>query len=115
MFAAGRGNEHARAELGVLLQAAVDLQEGAARAVADGVDGDEAVAAVLVARYATQDLLAAAVDAATELLGGMAFVGSPDVAYMASAVRALAFHPPSRASLATELTEYFEGKPLRLS
>ncbi|MDG9703211.1 acyl-CoA/acyl-ACP dehydrogenase [Streptomyces sp. DH37] len=115
VFAAGRGNEHARAELGVLLQAAVDLQEGAARAVADGMDGDEAVAAVLVARYATQDLLAAAVDAATELLGGMAFVGSPDVAYMASAVRALAFHPPSRASLATELTEYFEGKPLRLS
>ncbi|GAA2952870.1 MULTISPECIES: acyl-CoA dehydrogenase family protein [Streptomycetaceae] len=110
-----RGSVSDRAALSVRLQAAVDLQEGAARAIADGVDGDEAVASVLVARYATQDLLAAAVDAATEMLGGMAFVGSPDVAYLASAVRALAFHPPSRGSLATELVDYFEGGPLHLS
>lgn len=115
VFAAGRGTGGDRAALGVKLQAAVDLQEGAARAIDSGTTGDEVVAAVLVARYATQDLLAAAVDSATELLGGMAFVRSPDVAYLASAVRALAFHPPSRASLATELVEYFEGNPLRLS
>ncbi|MEU1850941.1 acyl-CoA dehydrogenase family protein [Streptomyces sp. NPDC019990] len=112
---AKRGSESDRAALAVRLQAAIDLQEGAARAVADGVEGDEAVALVLVARYATQDLLAAAVDAATEMLGGMAFVGSPDIAYLASVVRALAFHPPSRGSLATELVEYFEGNALRLS
>ena len=112
---ARRGSESDRAALAVRLQAAVDLQEGAARAIADGVEGDEAVGSVLVARYATQDLLAAAVDAATEMLGGMAFVGSPDVAYLASAVRALAFHPPSRGSLATQLVDYFEGNPLHLS
>ncbi|MFJ3644396.1 acyl-CoA dehydrogenase family protein [Streptomyces sp. NPDC090108] len=112
---AGRGSVSDRAALGVRLQAAVDLQEGAARAVADGVGGDEAVASVLVARYASQDLLAGAVDAATEMLGGMSFVGSPDVAYLASAVRALAFHPPSRGSLAAQLVAYFEGNPLHLS
>jgi len=112
---AGRGSESDRASLAVRVQAAVDLQEGAARAIEDGVEGDEAVAAVLVARYATQDLLADATDVATELLGGMAFVSSPDVAYLAAAVRALAFHPPSRTSLSTELVEYFEGKSLRLS
>ncbi|KIQ62758.1 oxidoreductase [Kitasatospora griseola] len=110
-----RGSESDRAALSVRLQAAIDLQEGAARAIAAGVQGDEAVALVLVARYATQDLLAATVDAATEMLGGMAFIGSPDVAYLASVIRALAFHPPSRGSLATELVEYFEGNALRLS
>jgi hypothetical protein len=30
-------------------------------------------------------------------------------------VRALAFHPPSRASVAAELADYFAGSPLRLS
>lgn len=112
---AGRGTPEARAALAVRLQAAVDLVEGAARAIQDGMTGDEAVSTVLVARYAAQDLLSAAVDGATELLGGMAFIRSADVAYLASAVRALAFHPPSRTSVAPALGEYFEGKPLRLS
>lgn len=70
---------------------------------------------MLTARYATQDLLSQTVDQAVEMLGGMAYIRSGEVAYLASAVRALAFHPPSRASVAAELAEYFAGGPLRLS
>ncbi|MDH2428338.1 acyl-CoA/acyl-ACP dehydrogenase [Sphaerisporangium sp. TRM90804] len=111
----GRGTPGDRASLAIGLAAAVDLVEGAARAIEGGLTGDEAVAAVLVARYAAQDLLARTVDAAVETLGGMAFIRSADVAYLASAVRALAFHPPSRGSVAAELAGYFAGEPLRLS
>jgi alkylation response protein AidB-like acyl-CoA dehydrogenase len=103
---AGRGSESERNALVVRLEAAVALAEGAARALAAGVAGDEAVSAVLVARYACQDLLTATADAAVELLGGMAFISSGDGAYLASAIRALAFHPPSRAGAAADLNCY---------
>ncbi|WP_331742009.1 acyl-CoA/acyl-ACP dehydrogenase (plasmid) [Streptomyces sp. NBC_00726] len=115
VITAGRGSAADRAALGTRLDAAVGLVEGAARALEDGVDGDEAVAAVLTARYASQDLLAATVDQAVEILGGMSYIRSAEVSYLASAVRALAFHPPSRASVAAEMADYFAGGPLRLS
>ncbi|WP_026211820.1 acyl-CoA dehydrogenase family protein [Longispora albida] len=114
VFEAGRGDAQSRAALATKLDAAIALLEGTARAVEAGLSGDEAVASVLVARYAGQDLLAATVDLAAEMLGGIAFIKSFDVAYLASAVRALAFHPPSRASVATQLDEYFQGQQLRL-
>ncbi|MEU8431927.1 acyl-CoA dehydrogenase family protein [Streptomyces sp. NPDC029216] len=115
VLAGGRGSAPERAQLAVRMDAAVSLVEGAARSLEDGTEGDEAVAAVLTARYATQDLLSQTVDQAVEMLGGMAYIRSGDVAYLASAVRALAFHPPSRASVAAELAGWFAGGPLRLS
>ena len=51
---------------------------------------------------------------AAELLGGMAFVSSPDVACLLASTRALAFHQPSRLSAAAALDAYLEGQPLRL-
>jgi alkylation response protein AidB-like acyl-CoA dehydrogenase len=115
VLATGRGTPGDRAVLGTRLAAAIDLVEGAARAVEDGLTGDEAVATTLIARYTVQDLLSSVVDTAAELLGGMGFIRSFDVAYLASTVRALAFHPPSRGSVAIAFVEYLEGKPLRLS
>jgi len=115
VLASGRGSAADRAALAIRLDAAVHLVDGAARAIRDGVAGDEAVAMVLTARYASQDLLTGAVATAVEMLGGMAFIQSPDVAYLASAVHALAFHPPSRASVAAQLADYFAGGPLQLS
>ncbi|MBV9162461.1 MAG: acyl-CoA/acyl-ACP dehydrogenase [Pseudonocardiales bacterium] len=115
VLAMGRGTSGDRAVLGTRLAAAIDLVEGAARAIQDGLAGDEAVAITLIARYTVQDLLSSIVDTAAELLGGMGFIRSFDVAYLASTVRALAFHPPSRGSVASALVEYLEGKPLRLS
>jgi alkylation response protein AidB-like acyl-CoA dehydrogenase len=115
VLAAGRGGPTDRLALSLRLEAAVDLVEGAARAVEAGLAGDDAVAKVLVARYAAQDLLAAAVSGAVELLGGIAFLREYDIAYLASTIGALAFHPPSRGSTAPALDDYFKGEPLRLS
>jgi alkylation response protein AidB-like acyl-CoA dehydrogenase len=113
--AAGRGTVTDRAALGIALESAVALIEGAARLVDSGATGDEAVAAVLVARYAAQDLLTTAAQRAMELLGGIGWIKDPDIGYLASAVRPLAFHPPSRASAAQALVDYFDGAPLHLS
>lgn len=110
-----RATPAARAALATRLEAANGLVEGTAKAIDDGLAGDDSVAAVLVTRYATQDLLARVVDDAAEILGGLAFMRSFDIAYLSSAVRALAFHPPSRASVAEQLDEYFVGQPLRLT
>lgn len=110
-----RGSVTDRAAVSTALDAAVNLVEGTARAVQDGVHGDDAVAAVLVARYTAQDLLAEVTDKTVELLGGMAYISSPDVAYLAATVRALAFHPPSRSSVAEALVDYAAGQPLRMS
>ncbi|WP_117208748.1 acyl-CoA dehydrogenase family protein [Allorhizocola rhizosphaerae] len=110
-----RGTPASRAALGVRLEAAVNLVDGTAKAIDDGLSGDESVAAVLTARYATQDLLASLMDDTVEMLGGLAFMRSFDISYLSSAVRALAFHPPSRVSVAEQLAEYYEGHPLRLT
>ncbi|WP_323379374.1 acyl-CoA dehydrogenase family protein, partial [Streptomyces durbertensis] len=110
-----RGSVTDRAALAVRSEAAYALLEGAARAVRDGLSGDEAVSAVLVARFAAQEAMARAADQALELLGGMDFIHSSDHARLARSVRPLAFHPPSRAAAAEPLLAYFGGEPLQLS
>jgi alkylation response protein AidB-like acyl-CoA dehydrogenase len=114
-LAQGRGSVTDRAQAAIQLESAVALVEGAARAIGDGLTGDAAVSAVLVARYAAQQALREAADLAAELLGGIAFIRSPDIGYLIAAVRALAYHPPSRTAMAEALVDYFTGRPLRLT
>lgn len=114
-LANGRGSVTDRAQAAIQLESAVALVEGAARAIADGLTGDAAVSTVLVARYAAQQALRDAADLAAELLGGIAFIRSPDIGYLVAAVRPLAFHPPSRTAMAEALVDYFTGQPLRLT
>lgn len=111
----GRGTITDRAFAVTQVEAANGLIEGAARAVDDGVTGDEAVSMVLVARYAAQQSLTVASDMAAELLGGIAFMRSPEIGYLLAAVRPLAYHPPSRTATAQPLVDYFSGQPLVLS
>ncbi|WP_025617014.1 acyl-CoA dehydrogenase family protein [Salinispora cortesiana] len=115
VLASGKGAVMERAAVVIGLEAAIAGVEGVARAVLDGINGDEAVAAVLVARYAAQEAIGRAVDLAVEMLGGLAFIRSSDIAYLASAARPLVFHPPSRTSAAEALLDYFAGRPLVLS
>ncbi|PNE34660.1 oxidoreductase [Streptomyces eurocidicus] len=115
VMAGERGTEDERAGLAVRLEAAIAVLEGAARAVREGLSGEAAVAAVLVARYTVQDALPVVAAQALELLGGLDFVRGPDHARMAGAVRALAFHPPARAGAARPLLRYFGGGPLELA
>lgn len=114
-LAKGRGSVTDRAQAAIQLESAVALVEGAARAIGDGLTGDAAVSTVLVARYAAQQALREAADMAAELLGGIAFIRSPDIGYLIAAVRALAYHPPSRTSMAEALVDYLTGRPLRLT
>jgi isobutylamine N-monooxygenase len=114
-LAGGRGSVTDRVQAAIELESAVALVEGVARAIDDGLTGDGAISAVLVARYSAQRALRAAADMASELLGGIAFMRSPDIGYLVAAVRPLAYHPPSRTSMAQALIDYFAGQPLRLS
>jgi alkylation response protein AidB-like acyl-CoA dehydrogenase len=114
-LAKGRGSVTDRAQAAIQLESAVALVESVARAIGDGLTGDAAVSAVLVARYAAQQALREAADLAAELLGGIAFIRSPDIGYLIAAVRALAYHPPSRTAMAEALVDYFTGRPLRLT
>ena len=50
----------------------------------------------LMARYAAQDAIARTTRTCLAALGGMAFIGSPEGSYLASAAAGLTFHPPSR-------------------
>ncbi|WP_030807197.1 acyl-CoA dehydrogenase family protein [Streptomyces sp. NRRL S-337] len=109
-----RGSITDRAAVGILLESAVGLTEGTARAVRDGVAGEDAVAAALTARFAIQKALGAISEQAVELLGGIAFIKSPEVAYLSSALHPLAFHPPGRTSSSPHLVEYFNGGPLQI-
>lgn len=110
-----RGSVADRANLVIQIESAFGLLDGVARSVDDGESGDESVAAVLVARFAIQETLVRVANLAVELLGGIAFISDPTITYLASAVRPLAFHPPSRTSVAQALVDHALGAPLLLS
>ncbi|MEW1599505.1 acyl-CoA dehydrogenase family protein [Streptomyces sp. NPDC093808] len=76
--------------------------------------GQETLTQALICRYAAQDAISRVLATAVEALGGMAFISSGDIAYLNSACRALAFHPPSRARMAGPLVDALAGEPLRI-
>ncbi|HEY3871043.1 MAG TPA: acyl-CoA dehydrogenase family protein [Actinocrinis sp.] len=110
----GRGSLTDRAAMAIEVEAAVALAEGAALALRDGLEGEDSVAAALTARFAIQKLLIDAAGQAVELLGGIAFIKSAEIAYLSSALHALAFHPPGRGSSSPHLVEYYRGGPLQI-
>lgn len=69
---------------------------------------------ILLTRYATQDALDTASAKAVEGLGGLRFVTDPEVAYLLSASKALAFHPPSRTAMQDNLARWLRGEDLVL-
>ena len=108
-----RGNAELAA-VGVRLETATLLLEGVARMMADGNTDNGSLASALIARYGAQDAITDAVRISVEALGGMSFIGSPEVAYFAAACHCLGFHPPGRSSSADGLAAYFGGDVLRL-
>ena len=89
--------------------------EGIARAMLTGERGEAILVQSLLVRFAVQQAIERASARAAELLGGMAFIKSPDVSYMYAAGRALAFHPPSRLSVAPAVDGYLNGKPMQVA
>ncbi|MFD1080315.1 acyl-CoA dehydrogenase family protein [Micromonospora andamanensis] len=101
-----------QAQVASTIRAATLLVEGTA--TRPGAIGEDRLADVLVCRYAVQDAITRVLDLTIEALGGMAFISSGEVAYLAGACRALAFHPPGRHRMASSLRDYFTGGPLRV-
>jgi alkylation response protein AidB-like acyl-CoA dehydrogenase len=112
VLAGGRGDAAERTQLAVEIEGAMAALEGVARAMQTGDRGEAILVQSLFVRFSVQQAIERASARAAELLGGMAFIGSPDVAYLLSASRALAFHPPSRFSVAPALDGYLMGKPM---
>jgi len=115
VIAQGRGNSLERAQLAIELEGAMAALEGVARAMETGDRGEGILVQALFTRFFVQQAIERATARAVELLGGMAFIGSPDVAYLLAASRALAFHPPSRLNVAPALDDYLQGKPMQVA
>jgi alkylation response protein AidB-like acyl-CoA dehydrogenase len=104
-----------RLNLVVELESAMAALEAVAGQIPSGQRGEELLAQCLYARYAAQDAIARAVPKAIELLGGMEFIRSDDVGYLAAAVNGLSFHPPARTKMAGPLTAFLAGAPLAIA
>jgi alkylation response protein AidB-like acyl-CoA dehydrogenase len=107
-----KGSVTDRAALAVRIESAAALTEGLARRITDGETDNDTLAAALVTRFAVQDAITATVGQAVEMLGGMAYISSSDVAYLAAASHCIAFHPPSRSNAAGGLLDYYQGYPM---
>ncbi|MBQ0826567.1 acyl-CoA/acyl-ACP dehydrogenase [Streptomyces sp. RG38] len=113
LLSAPKAGTAARAEAATVLHGAVLALDGLARTA--GTPDENVLADALVCRYAAQRAIDQVADLCVEALGGMAFISSGDVAYLNSACRALAFHPPSRNRMAGALADHFTGHPLHIS
>jgi len=114
-LAAGRGEAGERTQLAVEIEGAMSSLEGVARQMMTGERSEYILVQSLLVRFAVQQAVERASARATELLGGMAFIKAPDVGYLYAAARALAFHPPSRTSVAPAIDGYLMGKPMQVA
>jgi len=112
VFAGKRGTPVERLSLVTEVEGAMTTLEGIAHTIMHGQDDEAAVAKSLFVRYFVQQAVERASAHATELLGGMSYMGSGETACLYAAARALAFHPPGRVSIAPSLDNYLSGQPL---
>ncbi|MBL1074167.1 acyl-CoA/acyl-ACP dehydrogenase [Nocardia sp. 2] len=88
------------------LEASMAALEGIACAFDAGDRSTELSARMLFCREALKGALHRAVIAAMDGLGGISFIKNPEVTYLASAVHAAGFHPPSKRATADTLLNY---------
>jgi alkylation response protein AidB-like acyl-CoA dehydrogenase len=105
----GKGPAHERLALAMAVEGAALQLDGAARTLDEGDGGNDGLARSLITRFTAADTVRTTVAKAVELLGGMTFIRTSDVAYLAAAVNAIGFHPPSRTSSADALLGWFAG------
>jgi alkylation response protein AidB-like acyl-CoA dehydrogenase len=110
-----RGDGPERVQLAIEAEGAMSSLEGVARAMQTGDRGEALLVQSLLVRFSVQQAIERISARAAELLGGMAFIGSTDVAYLFAASRALAFHPPSRLSVAPAIDGYLMGQPMQVA
>jgi alkylation response protein AidB-like acyl-CoA dehydrogenase len=109
VFAGTRASDAEKTRLLCEVESAGLLLEGLAREHEAGQHGHDAFARCLIGRYAATDALSRAASLCVELLGGVAFIKSPEVAYLLAASHAIALHPPNRTSMTAALAGYTRG------
>lgn len=113
---AARANAAERVRLMIDVEGSMAALEAVAYEMSDGADGtDRLLARALFVRYAIQRAIERLTASAVELLGGIAFINSPEVPYLYAAARGLAFHPPSRISSSENLDKYLSGESLLIN
>jgi alkylation response protein AidB-like acyl-CoA dehydrogenase len=106
---ANRGTDNERASLAADLEASAAAMEGLAHAFEPEGASEELLVRALLGRYSTQGAIARATAHAVELLGGMAFIRSPEVAYLYAAAQCLSFHPPPRSRASESIAKFVAG------
>jgi alkylation response protein AidB-like acyl-CoA dehydrogenase len=109
VIAERKGTPSERASVAIEVEGAMAALEAVANSIMLGGNSDTEVAQSLFVRYSVQRAIERVVETSAELLGGIAFISSGEVAYLLAASRALAFHPPSRLSMASYLDNYLGG------
>ncbi|MBC5793743.1 acyl-CoA/acyl-ACP dehydrogenase [Sphaerospermopsis sp. LEGE 00249] len=112
VIAERKGSPGERASLAIEVEGAMAALEAVAHSIMYFGNSDHQVAQSLFVRYSVQRAIERVTETSTELLGGIAFIRSEEIAYLLAASRALAFHPPSRLSMAPFLDEYLAGGSL---
>jgi alkylation response protein AidB-like acyl-CoA dehydrogenase len=111
----GKGDCNERVQAVLEVEGAMAALEGLARAMIERERGEDILVRALLVRFAVQQAIERAGARAAELLGGMSFIRSSEVAYFLAASRALAFHPPSRLSISPSIDGYLRGGQLQLA
>jgi alkylation response protein AidB-like acyl-CoA dehydrogenase len=114
VLVAKRAGASERVALATETEGAMAALEGVARAMEAGERDNAQFGRMMLVRYAVQDAIGRATSLAVELLGGMAFIASPEVAYLLAASRPLALHPPARQSTASRLDDFLAGGQLAI-
>lgn len=106
-----KGSAEGRVEVAAELEGAMAMLEGVAHSFQSDALDDALITRALFARYAVAQTLVRTASRAAEMLGGIAFISNQQVSYLMAAVRCLAFHPPSKASVSDSLDGYLSGQP----
>lgn len=102
---AGKGSAQDRASLLIDLQGATMALQGLAASIDESRFLRADLARAQATRFSVQEAVNRIGTRAFELMGGMAFMSSEEVAYLLVATRVLAFHPTSRIASSAFLCE----------
>lgn len=111
VLVSGRGSAHERVALVADLETAMAAVEAVARCLParDDEDVERLLTRSLYVRYGVENAVARVSMAAAALAGGIAFVSTPDIAYLLAASRALAMHPPAIGPVSEALDRSLRG------
>jgi alkylation response protein AidB-like acyl-CoA dehydrogenase len=115
LLGAGKGTPEERGGILAQVEAFAAAIDGIAYSLDAREDRDRLLSRALSTRFALQGAIETIAMRCAELLGGLAFIGSSEVAYLLCASRALAFHPPGRIPASRALDEYARGGILDVS